>query len=165
MAKGAGSDTLTGTLSLEGRGSTVRGRGNRSATSSAVAFLILALLAGLAACPAVAFAAPDPRSAAGQSNPPPEPAKAEPAKTPAPASIPVPEVARQAEEVARTLRDLDALLAPSPAIETIEKRLPDIKARIAAQAEVTTRQLEERPSGPTLDALTALWRTTRVELA
>ena len=30
---------------------------------------------------------------------------------------------------------------------------------------MTTRQLDERPSGPTLDALTALWQTTRVDLA
>jgi small-conductance mechanosensitive channel len=74
-------------------------------------------------------------------------------------------VARQAEEVAKTLRDFDALLAPSPAIEAVEKRLPDIAARMAAQKEVTTRQLDQRPSGATLDALTALWQTTRAELA
>src|SRR5262249_34374938 len=91
---------------------------------------------------------------------------AAPAKdTPAPASIPVPEVARQAEEVAKTLRDMDGLMSPGSAIESIERRLPDISARIAAQTEVTKRQLDERPSGATLDALTALWQTTRAELA
>jgi hypothetical protein len=92
------------------------------------------------------------------------PPSSPPTKETPPASIPVPEVARQAEEVTKTLRDLDALLAPGPAIEGIERRLPDMSARIAAQTEVTTRQLDERPSGPTLDALTALWQTTRVEL-
>ena len=76
----------------------------------------------------------------------------------------MPEVARQAEEAAKTLRDFDAIAAPGPGIEAIEKRLPDIDVRIAAQTEVTTRQLDGKPSGPTLDALTALWQTTRVEL-
>jgi potassium-dependent mechanosensitive channel len=127
--------------------------------------LLLALLIALGTCPVLSSAAPAAATAAGQSKAPPEPAKAEPAKAPAPASIPVPEVARQAEEVAKTLRDFDALLAPSPAIEAVERRLPDIAARMAAQKEVSTRQLDQRPSGPTLDALTALWHTTRVELA
>src|SRR5262249_41892189 len=84
---------------------------------------------------------------------------------PAPASIPIPEVARQAEEVTKTLRDIDALIAPGPAIDAIERRLPDMSARIAAQTDVTKRQLDERPSGATLDTLTALWQTTRAELA
>jgi potassium efflux system protein len=126
--------------------------------------LLLALLIALGTCPVLSSAAPP--AATGQSKAPPEPAKAEPAGAPAPpSSIPVPEVARQAEEVADTLRRFDALLAPSPAIEAVEKRLPDIAARMAAQKEVSTRQLDQRPSGPTLDALTALWHTTRVELA
>ncbi len=115
--------------------------------------LVLALLVALATCPAVTPAAPDPPPPGGQSK-----------AAPAPPSIPVPEVARQAEEVAKTLRDFDAIAAPGPAIETIEKRLPDIDVRMAAQTEVTTRQLDTQPSGPTLDALTALWQTTRVEL-
>jgi hypothetical protein len=41
-------------------------------------------------------------------------------------------VARPAEEVAETLRDLEALLGPSPAIEAVEKRLPGIAARMGA---------------------------------
>ena len=128
--------------------------------------LALALLVWLGMCPALSSAAPEAPSATGQS-PPSGPSKAPPApeKPPPPASIPVPEIARKAEEVAKTLRDFDALLAPSPAIETVEKRLPDITTRMAAQREVTIRQLEGQPSGPTLDALAALWHTTRVELA
>src|SRR5262245_19120506 len=119
------------------------------------------VLATALASGSASLAAPDPSPSASQSNASPSP---EPAKPPAPAAIPVPEVAGKAEEVAKTLRDFDAIVAPGPAVEAIEKRLPDINARIAAQTEVTTRQLDEKPSGPTLDALSALWRTTRVEL-
>ena len=123
------------------------------------ALLALALLGAVATCPAVARAAPDAPPATGQSKTAPAPTK-----PPPPTAIPVPEVAGRAEEAAKALRDLDAIATPGPAIETIEKRLPDIDARIAAQAEVTTRQLDAQPSGPTLDALAALWHTTSVEL-
>jgi potassium efflux system protein len=141
------------------------GRAGPGVPGSGVARVLLglALLVGLATCPAVTSAAPDlePAKAPAADQPKGPPA---PEKPPAPAPIPVPEVARQAEDVAKVLRDLDPLLIPGPAIETIEKRLPDINARIAAQTEVTTRQLDGQPSGPTLDALTALWQSTRVEL-
>ena len=137
-----------------------RARPERAGSRLSRALPVLVLLVLLATWPAAAFASSQAPSAGVQ------PKSSPPAKgTPAPASIPVPEVARQAEEVAKTLRDFDALLAPGPVIEGIERRLPDISARIAAQTEVTTRQLDVGPSGPTLDALTALWQTTRVELA
>ena len=134
-----------------------RGGGAQAGARGAIALAVLALLGALTIGRA-SSAAPEPPPSAGPSKASPAPAK------PAPVAIPVPEVARQAEEAAKTLRDFDAIVAPGPAVEAIEKRLPDINARIAAQTEVTTRQLGEKPSGSTLDALTALWRATRVEL-
>src|SRR5512132_4616719 len=78
-----------------------------------------------------------------------------------PASIPVPEVARRAEEVTRLLREVDALLAPSSVIESIEARWPKITARIASDREVTNGRLENQTSAPLLDTLTAQWQETR----
>src|SRR5262245_39176986 len=132
-----------------------RWTGVRLATS----LLLLAVLSLLVTWPSVAAPPSKAPSAGAPSEPTPPP------KPPAPASIPVPEVARQAEEVAKTLRDIDALMAPGTAIESVERRMPDISARIEAQTKVTQRQLDEQPSGATLDALTALWQTTRVEMA
>src|SRR5262245_10017755 len=137
-----------------------KSRPRRTAARVSCALLFPLLFVALAQWPAMAAPPSEAPSAA------PTPKPAAPAKdAPVAASIPVPEVARQAEEVAKTLRDIDALQAPGTAIENIERRLPDIGARIAAQAEVTNRQVEERPSGATLDTLTALWQTTRAELA
>ena len=90
------------------------------------------------------------------------PARAE-EKAPA-ASIPVPEVAGQADEVARLLREFDALLAPSPATEAAERRLPEIVARIDAQTGETSQALDAGAGGTTLQTLTAQWQTARTEL-
>jgi small-conductance mechanosensitive channel len=95
------------------------------------------------------------------------PPKAPPAPsvgTPAAVPIPVPEVARRAEEVGKLLRDLEALLLPGPAIEAIETRSPDIAAQIEERAAATARLLEGQPAAPTLDGLTAQWQVTRAEL-
>jgi hypothetical protein len=80
-------------------------------------------------------------------------------------SIPVPEVARTAEEVGRLLRDFDALLIADPASETAAQRLPEITARTAVQSEETAQALEAEPAAATLDGLTTQWQTTRRELA
>ncbi|HSE03210.1 MAG TPA: mechanosensitive ion channel domain-containing protein [Methylomirabilota bacterium] len=74
-------------------------------------------------------------------------------------------MAPQAEAVNRLLRDFDMLLGPSVTIKMIEKRLPDLGARIEAQGAVTDRQLEGEPVGDVLDGLTAQWQATRAELA
>lgn len=122
---------------------------------------VLALLMALATPPAV-WSAPAnaPSAATTQPKIPPAPA----AKAPPPESIPVPEVARRAEEVGKVLRDFDALLVPGPAIEVIDKQLPEIAARIAVETEGTGRQLEPQPAGATLDGLTAQWQTARAGL-
>lgn len=84
---------------------------------------------------------------------------------PGPQSIPVPEIAARAEEVARALRDLDRLIAPDAFIDSIEKRLPSIAERIAAQLAQTDQQLGAEPSAAVLDGLTAQWQATRAEMA
>jgi small-conductance mechanosensitive channel len=79
-------------------------------------------------------------------------------------SIPVPEIARRADEVGRLLRDFETLLAPGVSHETLESRLVEITARVRAQTEATDRQLEGEPAGATLEGLTAQWQAIRTEL-
>jgi len=132
--------------------------GERASTMIRLATLGIALLV-LAGMPALGVPAP--------LNPPPAPApsKAPAPASPAPASIPAPEVAKRADEVAKLLRDFDALLGPGTTVETIEKRLPEFTGRIAAQADVTERQLDAEAIGSVLDDLTLQWQATRAELA
>jgi hypothetical protein len=56
-----------------------------------------------------------------------------------PASIPVPEVARQAEEDGKLIRELDAYLVPGPMIEAIRKQLPESTARVKVLTDETVR--------------------------
>ena len=111
----------------------------------------------------VLVGAPWPSSPAPLNPPPAAPAPAKAPATPGPPTIPVPEVAGRAEEVAKLLRDFDALLGRTTT-ETIEKRLPEFSARIAAQAEATGRQLDAAPVGAVLDEVTTQWQATRAEL-
>jgi potassium-dependent mechanosensitive channel len=78
-----------------------------------------------------------------------------------PTTVPVPEVAQRAEEVARLIRDLEAALLPGPVIVTIEKRLPEIVERMASLQQKTTRQLDAAPTPGALVELTDQWRTSR----
>ena len=125
---------------------------------AALAIAMLALAFALASSAAAQPSAPSAGSAAPKTPPAPAPEKA------AAESIPVPEVARTAEEVGRLVRDFDALLIPDPASETAAQRLPEITARIAAQSEETAQALEAEPAAATLDGLIAQWQTTRREL-
>jgi len=89
-------------------------------------------------------------------------------KTPAgdtPPSIPVPEIATRAEEVAALLRSIDTLLTSNTETEAIRRRLPDITHQIDAQIDETTQRLEARPSIEVLDGLLMSWQRTRGELA
>ncbi|HYB41842.1 MAG TPA: hypothetical protein VEL75_08740, partial [Candidatus Methylomirabilis sp.] len=76
----------------------------------------------------------------------------------------MPDIARRAEDAARQLREVDALLVPDYVIESIEKRLPSVTTRVDTQIEETDRQLEAEASGVILDGLTAEWQSTRAEL-
>jgi potassium-dependent mechanosensitive channel len=129
-----------------------------------IALLLLSLLALPVVSAAPSAAAPAPPSTPSASTTPPKVAPAPSAETPAPESIPVPEVARRAEEVGRLLRDVDGLVVPDYFIESIEKRLPNLAARIADQIEDTDRQLEGGASGAILDGLTAQWEATRAQM-
>jgi potassium-dependent mechanosensitive channel len=93
------------------------------------------------------------------------PAPAAPTDQAASASITAPEVARRADEAAKTLRDIDALLVPGPGIGAIQQHLPDIESRLAAQTETTNRQLQDGPSGAALERLTSQWQTLRAEVS
>src|SRR2546428_12617516 len=91
------------------------------------------------------------------------PSKAPPAPTatekPAPQSIPVPEVARRADDIGKGLRDLETLAVPSPAIGAIEKRLPEITAQIVGQTETSSRLLDDaQPVAATPDRIPAQWQ-------
>src|SRR5262245_46837368 len=100
-----------------------------------ISMLNMALVLCLLGVPLLATpvsAAPDARSAPATSSTQP---KATPPSTPAPAAdtIPVPEVARRAEEVGKLLREIDALAGPDYFTDSVEKRLPDVSTRIARQ--------------------------------
>ena len=131
----------------------------RLGATTALAVPMLALLVAFAPSAAAPPSAPSSGSATPKAAAPaPVPDK------PAVGSVPVPEIARQAEEVGRLVREFDALLVPDPASEMAEKRLPEITTRIAAQTEETKQALTVEPAAATLDALTTQWLTTRGEL-
>src|SRR5438034_856129 len=88
-----------------------------------------------------------------------------PTQDAAPATIPVPEVARRADEVAKLIRELDALLVPGPIIDAIKKQLPDSAARIKVLTDDSVTQLDGEPSAATLDGLTEQWQMTRAVLS
>ena len=89
-----------------------------------------------------------------------------PAKTEPPPSAPVPvaEIARRAEEVDDFRRSVDATLAPSARIASIESQLPALDTRIAERRDRMQLALSTQPSLLTLDALAESWQETRVEL-
>ncbi|HEY3097833.1 MAG TPA: mechanosensitive ion channel domain-containing protein [Methylomirabilota bacterium] len=130
---------------------------------SAALITIAALLA-----PAAALGDPPPPNRATPSGSAPA-APSGPASAPteqaAPTTIPVPEVARRADEVAKLVRELDALLVPGPMIDAIKKQLPDSVARVNVLADDTIAQLDGEPSAATLDGLTEQWQTTRAVLS
>ncbi len=82
-----------------------------------------------------------------------------------PASIPIPEIATRAEEVAVLLRNIETLLAPDADIEAIRQRLPELTGQINARLQETTQSLEGHPSIEALDALFTSWQRIRSELA
>ena len=132
------------------------------------AFILLVALAA----PAVAFAAaPGGPSAdaapatALQQKAPPAPGAEQKAQAPqTPVSIPIPEIAKQAEEVTQLLRDLEALAVPGPAIDVIPARLPEVSSRLSRELDSATETLKHDPALTTLDLLTQSWQASRLEL-
>lgn len=89
------------------------------------------------------------------------PAKTEP---PAAVAIPVAEIARLAEEVDDFRRTVEATVAPTARVASIESQLPALDARIAERLGRTQLALSSQPSLLTLDALAESWQNTRIDL-
>jgi small-conductance mechanosensitive channel len=102
-----------------------------------------------------------PGEAAEQKTPAPQKAPA-PAPPPSPA-IPLPQIAARATEVSALLRTYEALHAPTPAIATIEKQLPEISARIGLELQRTLSRLQEQPTLETLEAQQQLWTSRQLQ--
>jgi potassium-dependent mechanosensitive channel len=93
-----------------------------------------------------------------------EPAPA-PSKAPAPpppAAIPVAEVATRAAGVPSLLRVLTEPLAPSAEVETILRRLPDLRAKIDVDLAAADSILRGQPTLDMLQAQQQLWRERQV---
>jgi potassium efflux system protein len=89
-------------------------------------------------------------------------------KTPEPppsAAIPLAEVATRATEVQNLLRTLTTQLAPSPEIETIRKRLPEVSKAIAVELRWTMNVLQGQPTLETIQAQQELWQTRQLDLS
>ena len=80
-------------------------------------------------------------------------------------SIPIPEIATRAEETGALLRNIDALLAPDPDVETIRQRLPELSVQIDSRLDETAQKLEGRPSIESLEELFTSWQKMRGGLA
>ena len=59
-----------------------------------------------------------------------------------PPSIPIPEIATRAEEVAALLRSIDMLLTSNTDIEAIQRRLPELTGQIDARIEEEFSEIE-----------------------
>ena len=131
---------------------------------------VVALLAALATSAVALAAAPaGPAAAVAPAPPqkvPPAPGVEPKAQAaPVPVSIPIPEITTQAEEMAKLLRDFEALAMPGPTIEAIQAGLPEVSARLGPELASTTETLEHDPTLTTLDRLTQSWQASRLDLA
>jgi potassium-dependent mechanosensitive channel len=115
--------------------------------------LVVALAAAFLFLPVVCGAAPEQKT--------PEPSKA-PAPPPSTA-IPLAEIATRATEVSNLLRALDTQLTPSPEIETIQNRLPEVSEVIAVELRWTMNILQGQPALETIQAQQTLWQTRQHE--
>jgi small-conductance mechanosensitive channel len=120
-----------------------------------VGTVVVALAAAFLFLPVVFGAAPE------QTTP-------EPSKAPAPptsAAIPLAEVATRVTEVQDLLLTLTTQLAPSPEIETIQNRLPEVSEDIAVELRWTKTILQAEPSLDTLQAQQELWQRRKLDLS
>src|SRR5437867_10569556 len=122
--------------------------------TAAIALPVAALLV-MAAPLAWGFAAAAAPSAAAPA-PPAEQKKIAPVSGPeqaaqapqAPKAIPVPEIVKRADEVAKRLRETEELTAPRPAIDAIQARLPEVSGRLGPELESTIEPLNGAARGP-----------------
>jgi small-conductance mechanosensitive channel len=104
-------------------------------------FLVAAMVVGMALPAPAQEPAPEP-------TPPPE--ALEP--------VPIPDVTAAADQVGRTLREIELSLAPSPAIENLEAGIPLLTGRIDVQERATTSLLEAFPTLEALGPVEGRWR-------
>jgi len=128
-------------------------------TLSAAALVAMAALAAASAARAASPPAPATPAAAAKDAP-----GERKAAAPAARAIPVPEIARQSEEVTRLLRDLEPLTAADPAVETVRLRLPAVSARLRPALDSTIETLDQAPPAA-MERLTQSWQASRRELA
>jgi potassium efflux system protein len=106
------------------------------------------------------FLAAVPSRAAEQKSP--EPKKA--AAPSAPVGIPLAEIAPRATQVTNLLQTFSSSLAPSPAIESIRKSLPDVVRQINSQYLGTIRILQSRPTLATLQMEQQSWQQNQLQM-
>src|SRR5206468_2466975 len=82
----------------------------------------------------------------------------------APKAIPVPEIVKRADEVAKRLRETEELTAPRPAIDAIQARLPEVSGRLGPELESTIETLNAPPPGTIVERLQQSWQSRRREL-
>ena len=138
--------------------------------TAAIALPVAALLVmatplawGFAAAAAPSAAAPAPP--AEQKKIPPVSGPEQAAQAPqAPKAIPVPEIVKRADEVAKRLRETEELTAPRPAIDAIQARLPEVSGRLGPELESTIETLNAAPPGTIVERLQQSWQSRRREL-
>lgn len=92
------------------------------------------------------------------------PTKTAEAPAPAPAEIPLSDIAARATEVANLLNKLTAASVSVADIDRIAKSLPDISEKLDAQIESTAITLDGAPSLETLQSLQQQWQSRQNEL-
>jgi hypothetical protein len=94
------------------------------------------------------------------------PASASPTRAvrPAPAAIPMAEVATRAAEIPHLLRTLSEPLAPSPQIETIRRIFPEVRERVRLETAATATVLGAEPTLDMLQAQQQLWQRRQLDL-
>jgi len=138
--------------------------------TAAIALPVAALLVmaaplawGFAAAAAPSAAAPAPP--AEQQKIPPVSGPKQTAQAPqALKAIPVPEIVKRADEVAKRLRETEELAAPMSAIDAIQARLPEVSARLDPELESTIEILNAEPPGSIVERLRQSWQARRREL-
>src|SRR5215475_13991270 len=79
--------------------------------------------------------------------------------------IPVAEVATQATEVSKLLRTLSAQVVPSPAIDTIDRVLPEASGTIDLELAATSTMLQGQPTLELLQTQQQLWQRRQQQMA
>jgi small-conductance mechanosensitive channel len=120
----------------------------------------LARFAGLAACALLcAGAAPAEKPAPAA-----EPAAEAEQPKPEPEVIAIPEIAIRSEQITGLLRTVEARLGDDPAVDAIEKELPQLVSGNLALLSETNHLLEQGPRQRVLEAIVDSWQAAHTEM-